>query len=143
MGVSQAYFVPSGMAVNQKVYLKECIQKRLIPFINNYHQDTQAVFWPDLASSHYATSVQDYLREQNVELVPRNENPANTPEARSIEDFWADLKRIVYNGDWQAKNITQLKQRIQYSLAKMDLIAVKARASETHARLDKIARKGL
>ena len=32
-GISTPYFVPSGLAVKQNVYLKECIIKRLMPFI--------------------------------------------------------------------------------------------------------------
>ena len=64
MGVSQPYYVPSGMAINKETYLKKCIQERLMPFYKKYHQHTKTVFWPDLASSHYATVVQNYFREQ-------------------------------------------------------------------------------
>ena len=53
-GISKPYFVPSGVAVNQKVYLEECIKKKLIPFIAKHHSDGEYVFWPDLASAHYA-----------------------------------------------------------------------------------------
>ena len=137
-GISQVYFVPSKMAVNGEVYLKECIKKRLIPFINKYHRDTQTVFWPDLAPAHYYGPVLNHLRQQNVEFVPKAENPPAVPEARSIEDFWADLKRLVYQGGWTAKNIPQLKQRIKNCLRIMDPNVAMARASETHARLRKI-----
>jgi hypothetical protein len=51
-GISSVYYVPSGQAINQEVYLKNCIKKRLIPFINAHHSDGNYVFWPDLASSH-------------------------------------------------------------------------------------------
>ena len=91
MGVSQPYYVPSGMAINKETYLKKCIQERLMPFYKKYHQHTKTVFWPDLASSHYATVVQNYLLEQKADFVPKCENLAATPEARSTEDFWADL----------------------------------------------------
>ena len=52
-GISKPYFVPSGTAVNQKIYLEECIKKRLIPFIKEHHSDGKYVFWPDLAFTHY------------------------------------------------------------------------------------------
>ena len=65
-GISQPFIVPSGLAVSQKVYLKECVIKRLIPFIQKYHLDGNYVFWPNLASSHYANTVVAYLREENV-----------------------------------------------------------------------------
>lgn len=61
-GISQPFIAPSGLAINQEVYLKECIKKRLIPFIKKYHSDNNFVFWPDLASSHYANSVINHLR---------------------------------------------------------------------------------
>ena len=143
MGTSNAYFVPSKMAVNQKVYLKKCIQERLMPFIRKHHQHTQTVFWPDLASSHYANSVQNYLRDENVEFVPKEDNPAAAPEVRPIEDFWADLKRSVYSNDWKAKNVNELKARIKYCLRKMDANIAKTRANETLPRLRKVARYGL
>jgi hypothetical protein len=143
MGVSQPYYVPSGMAINKETYLKKCIQERLMPFYKKYHQHTKTVFWPDLASSHYAKVVQNYLREQKVDFVPKCDNPAATPEARSIEDFWADLKREVYKKNWSAKNIIELKQRIKNCLRKMDVNNAKERASETLPRLNKIARYGL
>lgn len=64
-GFAQPYFLPSGLAVNQKIYLDECIVKRLIPFINAHHSDGKYLFWPDLASSHYAKSVVNFFDEKN------------------------------------------------------------------------------
>ena len=86
-GISSVYYVPSGQAINQEVYLKNCIKKRLIPFINAHHSDGNYVFWPDLASSHYAKSVVNYLNEEKVNFVQKFENAQNIPEARPIEDF--------------------------------------------------------
>ncbi len=43
-GISKPYFVPSGLAVNQHVYLGECIKKRLEPIIKEYYQDGNYVF---------------------------------------------------------------------------------------------------
>ena len=86
-GFATPYFVPSGMAVNQHVYLKECIIKRLIPFINSFHSNGRYVFWPDLASSHYAKTVIGYLRDKKINFVEKEDNPANLPECRPIETF--------------------------------------------------------
>ena len=74
-GISKPYFVPSGVAVNQKVYLEECFKKKLIPFIAKYHSDGEYVFWPDLASAHYAKSVIAYLREKKVHFVAKIDTP--------------------------------------------------------------------
>ena len=58
--VSKPCFVPSGTAINQNIYLKECLIDKFIPFIESFHSDGQYIFWPDLASSHYANSVTSY-----------------------------------------------------------------------------------
>jgi hypothetical protein len=123
-GISQIHIRPSAMAINQEVYLNECIIKRLVPFINKYHSDGNYVFWPDLASSHYAYSVTDWLEEQKIPFVPKDMNPANLPEARPIEDFWAILKRDVYMDGWTADNVDKLESRIRYCLRKIDVKVV-------------------
>ena len=110
-GISTPYFVPSGLAVNQDVYLKECIQKRLEPMIKKYYSDGNYVFWPDLASSHYANKVQKYLLGKNIRYVAKLDNPANVPKARPNEDFWGILKSKVYEGDWKAKNLDSLEKK--------------------------------
>jgi hypothetical protein len=53
-GISQPFVTPSGNAINAKTYIKECINKRLVKFIGKHHSDQNFIFWPDLASSHYA-----------------------------------------------------------------------------------------
>ena len=60
--------------------MSTCIQKRLVPFIEEHHMDDDFVFWPELASAHYAKIVLDYLKDKNVEIVPRKDNPPNLPE---------------------------------------------------------------
>ena len=45
-------------AVDQKIYLKECINRRLLPFVDKYHSNGNILFWPDLARSHYSKIVQ-------------------------------------------------------------------------------------
>ena len=79
-GISKPFFVPSKQAINQDVYLDECIRLRLIPFIRKHPNH---IFRPDLASSHYAKKVINYSREQKVNFVEKVDNPANVPEARS------------------------------------------------------------
>jgi hypothetical protein len=119
-GISKIFIVPSGQAVNQHIYKEECLQRRLIPFIKKYHQEDEFIFWPDLASSHYAETVCDFMIESKINFVEKYENPANLPECRPIEQFWAILKQKVYNGNWKAKNLDQLKDRIIYMATQVD-----------------------
>ena len=141
--MSEPYFVPSGLAVNQKVYLEECVKNRLIPFINKKYPTGGFVFWPDLASSHYAKSVVNFLKSEKVNLLPKDLNPASVPKARPIEDFWGNLKTIVYQGGWTARTTTHLKQRIKESMKKMDLDFKQSHTKSVTKRLKKIARYGI
>jgi transposase len=94
------------------------------------------VFWPDLASSHYSKKALEYLSDKNIEVVPKCYNPANCPELRPIEDFWSELKRIVYDKCWVADNLEQLRNRIEYALTKVTPECVQSLAGSTFRRID-------
>ena len=49
-----------------------------------------------------------------------SKDPASVPKARPIEDFWGVLKRRVYANNWKAKNIKELKGRLQLCLRQID-----------------------
>jgi len=119
-GISSVYYVPSGQAIDHEVYLKYCIKQRLITFINAHHSDGNYVFWHDLASSHYAKTVVDYLNEEKVNFVQKCENSPNISEARPIEDFWGIIKGEVYKNNWKAENLNQLQNRIKFCLKKLN-----------------------
>ena len=59
-----------------------------------------------------------FLDSEKIKYVEKLENPANVPEARPIEDFWADLKRQVYKNNWHEKYLKQLKSTIERELKK-------------------------
>ena len=142
-GFSVPYFIPSGLAINQYLYKEECLKKRLIPFIKQHHSNDQYVFWPDLASSHYAKSVVEYLRDQNVNFVEFKDNPPNVPEIRPIENFWSILKSYVYDGNWKAENYDQLRERIKYCMKKVDMSVVQGMISSIPSKLNTIRRHGV
>lgn len=141
-GVSKPLMLKSGLAINKTRYMK-ALRTRLLPFINEHHKNGDYLFWPDLASSHYANEVIDFLDRENVNYVPKVKNPPNVPEARPIEDFWAILKRSVYEHNWHAKSISQLRRRIEYCLKKMDPNVAKRYAMDTSVRLGRIAYKNV
>lgn len=141
-GVSQPLIKPSGLAINGPVYLKECVQERLIPYIQaNY--DENYVFWPDKASSHYANNVLNHLQQKDIHFVEKDDNPSNLPEARSIEDFWDILKGKVYANAWKAENTRQLTNRIKLCLRNIDRDLVQRLAEGTKKRIDHIRRHGV
>jgi hypothetical protein len=142
-GSSKAVFFKSGLAINQNTYKEQCLEKVLIPFIKKYYSDGRYVFWPDLASSHYAILVQKYLQKENINFVPKILNPANVPKVRPIEDIWGLLKKKVYENNWCANNISQLKRKIVYSLSKMDKNLIQRTSDSAHRRLKIVSRYGL
>ena len=119
-GISKPFFCPSGGALNAETYQKECITKRLVPFINEKHAGEEILFWPDLASCHYARETQRLLAQEGISFVAKEDNPPCCPQLRPIEDVWAILKASTYAGGWKAKNDQQLIAQIKKSIRSMD-----------------------
>lgn len=82
-------FIAKG-TINADLYLQECLKKRVLPFIRKHR--SPVLFWPDLATAHYARKVQEWYREENIEFVEKSMNPPNCPELRPIERYWAIMK---------------------------------------------------
>jgi len=74
-------------------YREECLKKRLLPFIEEHHHKSDIMFWPDLATIHYESSVQTLLANNGIDCVTRKANAPNVPQARPIERFWALCKK--------------------------------------------------
>jgi hypothetical protein len=142
-GVSDVYVHQGKQAVRQDTYLKQCIDKRLIPFIEKYYADGNFLFWPDLASAHYSRVVQQRLTDKNVPFVHRQENPPNVPQARPIETVWALLERKVYEKNWQAKNLDVLGRRIKQKVKDLDEKMLRRMVENVRKKLRKMWRQGL
>jgi transposase len=142
-GISKPVFFKSGLAINANVYRDECLKKSLVPFLRKHHRDNRFVFWPDLASAHYAKTVQVYLQGEKVTFVPKSLNPANVPKVRPIEDFWAVLKQKVYENGWSAKTIKQLIARIKWAFTKIEKVTFQRITEGVHKRLRKMAKYGI
>ena len=119
-GVSNVYVHRGKQAVDQKIYLKECINRRLLPFVDKYHSNGNILFWPDLARSHYSKIVQQRLNEKNIPYVSLVDNPPNVPQARPIEVIWTILERKIYENNWEANNIDHLVRRIKQKIKELD-----------------------
>lgn len=105
--ISQTYI--SDGTMNADVYLNECLKKRLIPFIKQHHEIDEVLFWPDLATSHYANTVKNFLVEEKVDFVQKKDNPPNVPQARGIELFWALCKQRYSTRKVEPKNLHGFK----------------------------------
>jgi transposase len=86
---STPYITTSTM--NTDIYIKECLHKRILPMIRKHKKGT--LFWPDLASCHYAKKTREWMAAKGVQFVQKDSNPPNCPEVRPIEQFWAIMKQ--------------------------------------------------
>jgi hypothetical protein len=133
-GLSKPYLVPSGIAVNKEIYIRECLQRRLLPFIKSNHAEGTYIFWPDKASSHYAKDTQAFLKNENINFVPREVNPTDLSQCRPI-DLFGQLAQAVYKNGWIADNIDQLRNRIKYCLRTTDFSSVQGRCRHIRQQL--------
>lgn len=85
-GLKSRAFVTSS-TLNSDVYIKECLQARLLPFYRKHN--VPCWFWPDLASCHYSKKTMDWYTLRRVNFIPKTLNPPNCPQFRPIEKFWA------------------------------------------------------
>jgi transposase len=63
--------------MNSEMYMKECLQKRLLPLIKAH--SVPVTFRHDLASCHYSRSTMDWYKSNQVAILPKNLNPPNCP----------------------------------------------------------------
>ena len=87
-GMSKPVFRESGYSVNQEIYLNECIKKKIIPFIEKYYFDSEFIFWPNLAASHYAKTIVYYMGDKNFDFMKKEDIPENLPEIRPVFSNW-------------------------------------------------------
>jgi transposase len=103
---SQSFIAPG--TINSEIYVKECLQKRLLPFIRKHTGSN--FFWPDLASCHYGKLATKWYEDNNVNFVPRDSNPPNSPELRPVERYWALCKKQLKERRKYAKTIEVFKR---------------------------------
>ncbi|CAF5215760.1 unnamed protein product [Rotaria magnacalcarata] len=141
--VSDVYIHRGKHVVLQTTYLKECINKGLLTFIEKYHHNGNYLFRPDLESAHYSNLVKERLHKKNVPLVARQDNPPNVPQTRSIETVWALLERKVYENNWEAKNLDALARRIKQKAKEFDQNMLQAMVEGIRKKLRAMWRDGL
>lgn len=112
-GISEWFIWRQGLAINAQIYKSQCLQRRLIPFIENNGVKGCSVFWPDKASAHYATTVLHYLNYKQVRCVPKSANPTNVPQCRPIEKMHAEIKRRVFLNQYRPKSADDFQARLE------------------------------
>lgn len=121
-GKKSSSFVTTG-TINAEVYREECLKKRLIPFIKKHEGST--LFWPDLASAHYASTTLNLLRENNIEFVSKDNNPPNVPQCRPIEKYWALIKTNLRKSNQTSNDIKDFEKKWKDASKKITKTTVK------------------
>jgi len=89
--------------------------------------------------------VKEYLKSKNIEFFPKEHNPANVPDMLLIEDFWAELKSVIYDKNLKAENLDQLHKRFEYSIKKIsqkvNISFSKPLSQKT--KIDRVGRNGM
>ncbi len=142
-GMSKPLFRPQGsVAIKTPIYINECLKKRLLPFIKKYHQDSNYLFWSDLASAHYSNLTIRWMNE-NINFVDKDCNPPNIPQARPIENFWGCLAHKVYEKGWEAQTQQDLIARINLKLKDFDINYLQRLLGGVKTKLRSIADNGV
>lgn len=108
-GLRSSIFFTKG-TINAKVYEEECLKKRMLPLYRKHK--APPLFWPDLASAHYANSVLQWLSKNNVQFVEKDINPPNCPDLRPIERYWAIVKRHFRKEGTVSQNMQEFKKKL-------------------------------
>jgi hypothetical protein len=98
------------------------------------------VFWPDLASSHYAKHTLVRLEEFKIEYVPKDNNPPNVPQIRQIKNFWANLQRKVYSNIYRSKDVKCLMAKIRKERKSIETTGIRKAMKEVSAKAQKVHR---
>ena len=102
-GMSIPYFRPSkSVAVNTEIYIKECLQPRLLPFI---HKQLSICARFGRGSLFYRDNCKDegkFAIFDNIAIL------LNVPPARPKENLWDILAQKIYEGGWEAKTLQEL-----------------------------------
>ena len=142
-GTSDIYDNKSIQAVNQETYLKQCIDKRLLPFIAKYHLNGNYLFRSDLTKVHCSNIVQERLTEKNLLFVSRVDNPSNVPQARPFETVWTVPERKTYENNWEVKDIDHLVKEMKQKAKELEHEMLQGMTEEVRKKLRAMWRDGL
>ena len=112
-GIKLKVFSKNFTSMNNEIYREKCLTEVLKFIDKHYASRDDAIFWPDLATCHYHKKNLEWMNENGLHFVPKEENPPNAPQIRPIEKYWALLKQKTYEGNWSAKTPDQLAARIK------------------------------
>jgi hypothetical protein len=137
------YFSPSkSVAINTEIYINECLQPGLLPFIHKHHSDLNFQFVHDLAGAHFSIGT-NALMNENLPFVNNTTHPQNVPQVRLIENLWGVLAQKINEGGWKATTQQELISRIQSQLKNFDSNFLQSLIGGVKTKLRAIADRGV
>lgn len=136
-GLKTNSFITSS-TMTSEVYMKECLQKRILPFIKKHKGPVK--FWPDLASCHYSKRVLEWYVSNNVDFIPRSMNPPNCPDFRPIENYWAIMKGKLHKTGKTVQDINSLRSAWNLQAKKVEKSLVQKMMSSIKKKVRDFAR---
>ena len=79
----------------------------------------------------------------DIDLLPKDDNPPNAPAVRPIEKFWAILKARVYAGNFIAESKAELIDRIREVVAALPQSLFTNLFKNLKKKIRKASREGL
>jgi IS30 family transposase len=122
-GKKTPFFITS-KTMTSKMYISECLEKRLLPFIKSHKG--QCLFWPDLASCHYSKQTLEWYQMNGVKFVKKIHNPPNCPDFRPIEKLWAIGKQILFKSGKCVKSAVGMRNSWTWAMRKVSSKVVRA-----------------
>lgn len=135
-------FISMG-TINAQTYKVQCLQKRLLPFLRKHNIKEKALFWPDLATSHYAGAVVDFLRKHKIRYVTKLDNAPNVPQARPIERYWDFCKQEYKRRGKQATGLTDFTRMWRSISRKVAQKSAKTLMKNVRGKLRAVAYKSV
>ena len=93
-GVSKPTIRPSSTNVSAHVYITKCLSSKLKPFIEANYPRGGYVFWPDLASAHYARATCQFLEEAGIpDILSARKTRRTSRSWDQLRTSWAYLNK--------------------------------------------------
>lgn len=142
-GSRSAPFICYNQTITADVYLQHCIKERLIPFISANFPGKNVLFWPDLATAHYAADVTAYLRNQGIAMVDKSKNLPNCPHLRPIERYWQFVKEHYKKRKKGPKNLRSFQRMYREDSSKVADDLVKSIMGTMRKKIRKVGNSGV
>jgi hypothetical protein len=105
-------------AMNSNLYEKECLKKRVLPFIRQHRVSVK--FWTNLDLCHCSKDTQKCSQDNNIDSIPKKFNPPNCPELRHIEIFCDIVNEYLFCDSGSALTVEKMYQKCNKHASKVN-----------------------